>query len=71
MAKGDVVLNLTGDVDSQIDGKTFQVHILHDNRIRLVVVEFSVDSRCPVIIGGERCGQSVGHQGKHWWAGGD
>lgn len=27
--------------------------------------------RCPVFIGGERCGKQAGHDGKHIWANGD
>lgn len=65
---------------SALDGKTFQVHLLpsiasaigeQPMRLRLYPVTITVDTRCPVIVGGERCGRKVGHDGKHMWGGGD
>lgn len=60
-----------------LDCKTFQVHVRPGGVLRLypVTIEKPVpirqDTRCPVIIGGERCGCEAGHEGKHMWAGGD
>lgn len=56
---------------SSMDNKTFQVHVKDD---RLVLYEVKLpkpDTRCPVIIHGERCGEKAGHEGKHCWGGGD
>lgn len=68
-----IVLTLAPGQDvSNLDGKTFQVHILPDGRMRLALVTLiRPDDRCPVIVGGERCGCRPGHAGKHMWAGGD
>ncbi len=69
----DVVLTVT-DVDADLtalEGKLFQVHLLSGNRLRLVPASVHVDSRCPVMIKGERCGDIAGHTGKHCWDRGD
>ena len=64
------ILKIDGDIPD-IEGKNFQVHLLPNNCIRLYSVTLLHDDRCPIIVNGERCGERVGHEGKHCWAGGD
>jgi hypothetical protein len=53
-------------VPEMVNNKTFQVHVKSPTEILLYLVEIDKDSaRCPVIVGGERCGNKVGHEGKH------
>lgn len=71
-----IVLQLSNCHDQEInklEGNTYQVHVLPGNRIMLSLVELADDlwRRCPFIVGGERCGREIGHQGKHMWARGD
>lgn len=62
----------TSEKLAELENKTFQIHILPDRKLRLYLVEFIPQStRCPVIVGGEQCGEERGHAGKHMWAGGD
>ncbi len=68
----NIVLSLNEAAPPELDGKMFQVHILPGNRLRLYPVEIlPPDSRCPVKVGGERCGLAADHAGKHCWANGD
>ena len=41
-----------------------QVRALHPAEVR-------VHTRCPVVVGGERCGGNANHTGKHDWGRGD
>lgn len=69
-----MVLTVTGDVDlKELDCKLFQVHVMPDNRIKLIPVTLITDryTKCPVIVQGERCGCNAGHEGKHMWGNGD
>lgn len=52
-------------VSEMLDGKTFQIHVKGPNTLLLYPIEVVVDTRCPIIVGGERCGDKVGHTGKH------
>ena len=55
-----------------IEEGLFQAHLLPGNRLKLIPVKLKTDlERCPIILGGERCGGKAGHSGKHFWAGGD
>ncbi len=57
---------------AKLEGRTFQVHVIGTSMLRFYPVELEPpDTRCPVLIGGERCGERVGHAGKHCWRGGD
>lgn len=69
----DVVLAILNGLVScdELDERTFQVHVISDTRIRLVPVKMAGDTRCPVVVAGERCGRESGHVGKHMWANGD
>jgi hypothetical protein len=72
MARGEVILQLADPADPALEGRTFQVHLLPDGRLRLYPVEIMGGlCRCPVLLAGERCGRVVGHEGKHCWASGD
>jgi hypothetical protein len=65
-------LTVTDTVDSSLDGQTFQIHVVAPHVIRLYAVTLlPPDGRCPVVIAGERCGDRLGHAGKHTWQGGD
>ena len=72
---GDLVLDASGpaSLDLQtLEGRTFQVHVLPGAKLHLYPVEIDPDlARCPVIVGGERCGGKAGHSGKHQWNNGD
>lgn len=65
------ILQLAEGPPPQLEGKTFQAHVLPGNRVRLYEVKIMSLRRCPVIIHGERCGLDAGHECKHMWAGGD
>ncbi len=67
----NVVLTVAGKVPAELDGRLFQVYLLPDGRVQLSPVMLCVDERCPVILKGERCGGTAGHEGRHYWAGGD
>jgi hypothetical protein len=55
-----------------LDGRSFQVHVMPNNRLRLYPLEIEPpDRRYTVVVGGERCGAVAGHAGKHCWGGGD
>jgi hypothetical protein len=57
---------------SELEGRTFQIHVLPNDNLKLVPTTIDKDSgRCPVVIGGERCGERAGHEGKHCWGNGD
>ena len=81
MAAGEINLILadilTPNEWAEIDGHLFQIHLLdgnllHPNKLKLIPVKLKTDlERCPIIIGGEQCGGRPGHEGKHFWAGGD
>lgn len=76
MSKQPAIILTTGETPAALaplDGRTFQVHVLEGtSMLRLYPVELEPpDTRCPVIVHGERCGERVGHAGKHCWAGGD
>lgn len=64
---------VSSEILAQLDNKTFQIHVLPDGKLRLysVILDVQKPSPCPIIIGGEKCGLSAGHEGKHMWAGGD
>lgn len=68
-----ITTNETPATLTPLDGRTFQVHVLPGTTmLRLYPVTLpEPDTRCPVVIGGERCGELAGHGGKHCWAGGD
>lgn len=69
-----VVIETREDVDrlDELDGKTYQVAVLPDGKLKLYEVNLCCEARrCPIIVGNERCGQLEGHPGKHGWAGGD
>lgn len=69
---GEIVVRLAEAVAPDLEGRTFQVHLLPGDRLRLYPVEISREAmRCPAVVGGERCCLTVGHFGKHRWAGGD
>lgn len=68
----EVIITYSGYIEPEwVEGKTFQVHVLPDNKLRLYLVTLDHDERCPVIIKGERCGLKAGHEGKHMWGSGD
>lgn len=77
--KEDVIL--TTDVPQEglslLEGRSFQVHVLPDQRLRLVPIRVCITSlvflppQCPVELKGEQCGKKWGHEGKHVWANGD
>jgi hypothetical protein len=72
VACGEVILQLAAPADPDLEGRTFQVHIVAHGRLRLYPVELTADlRRCPVLLAGERCGRKAGHEGKHRWASGD
>lgn len=53
---------------------SFQVSVMSGGRLRLTaltVTKVKEKGRCPVVLGGERCGDKVGHEGKHVWGRGD
>ena len=64
-------------MDESLAGKLneglFQVHVIDEHRIKLIPVRLFKwhQPHCPVIIGGEACGEPSGHAGKHRWASGD
>lgn len=64
-----VILQVVDNLPKDIEGKTFQIHFLPNNRISLC--EVKIANVCPVIIHGEACGKPCGHEGKHMWSGGD
>lgn len=67
-----IILKLTEPADPALEGRTFQVHLLPDGRLRLYPVTLlEAPCRCPVIVGGEQCGEQQGHEGKHCWSNGD
>lgn len=67
-----VVLTLTEALPPECEGQTYQLHALPGNKVRLALVELPPpDTRCPIVVAGERCGKNAGHEGKHMWANGD
>lgn len=70
-----IILNvgdlITPGLIEDLQGSTFQVTVLPNNQIQLHRVSIVNDLRCPVVIGGERCGLSANHEGRHIWSGGD
>lgn len=70
MAAESIVLTVAEDVRG-LEGRLFQAHVLPGGRLRLYPVTLAHEARCPIIVGGERCGREAGHEGKHVWAGGD
>lgn len=70
-----IILTIAAEYDpASLEGRTFQIHVRDGDRIVLYPVRIQADqaeSRCPVIIGGERCGDVAGHEGKHMWLRGD
>jgi len=72
MERADVILSVPPDVAAELDGLTFQAHAFGEGQVRLFPVTIDPDARrCPVVVGGERCGKQAGHEGRHQWAGGD
>lgn len=75
MATNAVYIDLDQRIDPKLaallDGKTFQIHVTTSDRLTLYLVELAGDGRCPVVIGGERCGRKAGHADKHTWLNGD
>ena len=72
-----VVLTVQEPV-ADLDGETFQLHVLPGGRVRLspvTVAPLYLAPCCPVVVGGERCGLPWGHEGehegKHQWSNGD
>jgi hypothetical protein len=67
-----VTLTDSDEVCKSLDGRTFQVFVYGPGRIKLTPVTLAEpEKRCPVIVGGERCGCQAGHEGKHQWGSGD
>lgn len=72
MTPDSTVLTVTGEYNPLLlDGETFQIHTLSDNKIRLYRVRLAPQRKCPVIIGGEPCCLEAGHTGKHIWSSAD
>lgn len=72
----DLILKVEGVVPSNVvlsdlEGKTFQIHRLSGNRIRLYPISVRHDGQCTIMLKGERCGKAAGHEGKHCWGNGD
>lgn len=71
ISPGGLVLTVHEAINlSLLEGKTFQAHVVSENKLRLIPVTIETDMQCPVIVGGERCGGRAGHNGKHCWGGG-
>jgi hypothetical protein len=72
-ARATVVLSLNDPALAEmLAGRSFQVNHLGGARVELRPLKLEpAGTRCPVVIGGERCGLSQGHEGKHMWGRGD
>lgn len=58
----------------ELENRSFQIHVHRGLADTLTLYEVRVhgqSGRCPVIIGGEQCGDVAGHDGKHAWGRGD
>lgn len=69
---GTILLRVETGGLADLEGRLFQVHIVNPDALRLVPCWLAApDTRCPVVIKGERCGGKAGHPGKHTWSNGD
>lgn len=68
MASEAIYVSMKDIPPESLDGKTFQVYVRSNY---LVLYPVSLSTRCPVIVGGEQCVLTAGHEEKHMWGRGD
>jgi hypothetical protein len=73
--RGSVLIDIPPECEAvaeSMNGKTYQVHVQPNGKLRLyTVTSLKIQTRCLTVVGGEQCGGTQGHEGKHWWSGGD